>query len=290
MPSTWQNYAQLMRAPAVFTALSNILAAHLIATEGTPEWRNLALTLLASACLYLSGMVLNDCFDLEIDRNERPHRPLPSGRIPIQRAWMLGFGLLAMGIGIAAVASPDSLLIAATLAACIVLYNSFAKNNMLGPTIMATCRYLNWLLGFSALGLNAYYLLLPLPIFAYIMGITLLSAAETQTSNRSPIFACWMMLIVSGLFLTWLMQQQTLEQPWALLPAVIGIIALSIQLARLAKNATPLHIQHTMKWLILGIIPLDAIMALAAGPPLGALAVLALLIPSRWLAKYTYVT
>ena len=39
----------------------------------------------ASVFLYLAGMVLNDVYDVEIDRRERPDRPLPSGRIPV--AW-----------------------------------------------------------------------------------------------------------------------------------------------------------------------------------------------------------
>ena len=37
----------------------------------------------ASALLYSAGMVLNDVFDVELDRQEQPYRPLPSGRIPL---------------------------------------------------------------------------------------------------------------------------------------------------------------------------------------------------------------
>ena len=31
--------------------------------------------------IYAAGIVLNDVFDYEIDRVERPGRPLPSGRV-----------------------------------------------------------------------------------------------------------------------------------------------------------------------------------------------------------------
>lgn len=35
---------------------------------------------------YLVGLILNDVFDLDVDRRERPHRPLPSGRIRVGHA------------------------------------------------------------------------------------------------------------------------------------------------------------------------------------------------------------
>jgi 4-hydroxybenzoate polyprenyltransferase len=45
-----------------------------------------------------------------------------------------------------------------------------------------------------------------------------------------------------------------------------------------------------MKVLILGIIPLDAILVFAGGPWWGGLVILALLIPGRYLARILYVT
>lgn len=43
------------------------------------------LLIAASAALYLAGMVLNNVFDIELDRDEQPYRPLPSGRISLCR-------------------------------------------------------------------------------------------------------------------------------------------------------------------------------------------------------------
>jgi 4-hydroxybenzoate polyprenyltransferase len=85
------DWVELVRLPAVFSAWSNILAAHLIATTGSPHWRLLALQLAITTSLYWAGMVLNDCFDLNNDRIERPERPLPSGRIAPRAAWTVGF-------------------------------------------------------------------------------------------------------------------------------------------------------------------------------------------------------
>ena len=45
--------------------------------------------------LYASGTALNDVFDLEVDRAERPGRPLPSGQVSsATAAWLGGLGLL----------------------------------------------------------------------------------------------------------------------------------------------------------------------------------------------------
>ena len=47
--------------------------------------------------MYSAGMVLNDVFDVEVDRVERPERPLPSGQIPVGWARLLGFEMLFFG-------------------------------------------------------------------------------------------------------------------------------------------------------------------------------------------------
>ena len=95
----------------------------------------------ASALLYLAGLVLNDVFDLEIDRHERPERPLPSGRISLAAARRLGWRLLWLGVLVGTGAGlflghlrPGT--IAALLAACILLYDAWLKRTFLGPLAM----------------------------------------------------------------------------------------------------------------------------------------------------------
>ena len=120
-------YLQLTRAPAVFTAVSNILAAHLIVSAGHVQWTPLLLLIASSSCLYLSGMVLNDCFDVREDARERPDRPLPSGRVTLTTGWLLGWGLLSLGVALAALVGTLQLGIAVALAVSIVLYDGVLK-------------------------------------------------------------------------------------------------------------------------------------------------------------------
>lgn len=182
---------QLLRAGNVFTAISNILAGFLLVRG---EWQPvlpLIFLILSSAALYLSGMVLNDVFDLEEDRVDRPERPLPSGRIEPQMAKLVGWGLMLDGLiaaGIAAwlLASWLPILVATLLAAAILAYNIVLKKTMLGPVAMGVCRSLNVLLGASVVlhspDKNAAYLY-ALLLGAYTVGLTLLARNEAGSAK-----------------------------------------------------------------------------------------------------------
>ncbi len=88
MPKTIRPWLQLIRLPNVVTAAADSLAGWLLATGSLGEpWRWLPLVV-SSMVLYASGTMLNDVFDFEIDRLERPGRPLPSGRVPETRRGM----------------------------------------------------------------------------------------------------------------------------------------------------------------------------------------------------------
>ena len=88
---------QLLRPANVATALADVLAGFAIAGLGNRA--ALPWLLLATAALYAGGIVLNDVFDREVDRLERPERPIPSGRIRTAHAAALGAGLLVARCG-----------------------------------------------------------------------------------------------------------------------------------------------------------------------------------------------
>ena len=87
-PSKLLAYVQLMRLPNVFTALADVVMGYLFThnpDEGAGTLVGAIPLLVATALMYSAGMVLNDVFDVEVDRVERPERPLPSGRVPVRR-------------------------------------------------------------------------------------------------------------------------------------------------------------------------------------------------------------
>ena len=136
-------WLKLMRLPTVFTALSNVLCGYLITSpvelRRLPFDRTLWMLLACSAGLYLSGMVLNDVFDAQLDSEERPERPIPSGQISRRAAAI--FGSLLMGLGILAggTVGTATLITALGLAACVIAYDRFLKATIAGPLAMGSC-------------------------------------------------------------------------------------------------------------------------------------------------------
>ena len=94
-------WLQLMRLPNVFTAIADVAMGFWFTHETlSPVWGFAAL-LISTSCLYVCGMILNDVFDVEQDRRERPRRPLPSGRITSRDAAAIGRTLLILGVIVA---------------------------------------------------------------------------------------------------------------------------------------------------------------------------------------------
>jgi len=79
-------YLRLFRLPNVFTAMADVAMGFLFVRQSLEPISMFACLLVASSLLYTAGMVLNDVFDYEVDRQERPQRPLPSGQIGLRWA------------------------------------------------------------------------------------------------------------------------------------------------------------------------------------------------------------
>src|SRR4051812_29937817 len=133
--------ARLVRLPALPTAAADIVLAALAVGALPMRLPAFLILLVGSACLYMAGMVLNDYFDQDEDRRDRPERPIPSGEVSSPFALLLGVAMLAAGVALSALSA--SWVIAAALAALIVVYNAYAKQTWLGPIAMGGCRFLH---------------------------------------------------------------------------------------------------------------------------------------------------
>src|SRR5687768_18126364 len=173
-------YFELLRPANVATALADVLAGFAIAGLRHPE--RLPWLLLSSCCLYAGGVVLNDVFDRELDRIERPERPMPSGRVTARSAATLGGVLLAIGVAAGAAASLAAGGIAAAIALAVLLYDAWGKRQApIAPLNMAACRALNLMLGVAAVPavLPAAWPIAAVPLL-YIYAITVLSRGEVH--------------------------------------------------------------------------------------------------------------
>ncbi|SDU61628.1 SCO3242 family prenyltransferase [Jiangella alkaliphila] len=182
-----RDVAELVRAPAALTVPGDSLAG--AAAAGFPYGVRTAVTPLASACLYWAGMALNDYADRDLDRLERPERPIPSGRVKPAEALAVATGLTAAGLALAAAAGGRrALRVAVPLAATVWAYDFLAKPTPAGPAVMGLARGLDVLLG--AGGRERAAALPALVVATHTVGVTVLSRGEVHGgSTESGRFA-----------------------------------------------------------------------------------------------------
>ncbi len=286
-------WLQLVRAPNGLTALTNIIAAVCVAQVLQPYAPiavfDVLLLCLSSLSLYYAGMALNDYWDFDEDLRERPTRPLPSGALSRNHVATAIASLLSFGFACAYLVSAQSALIALALALNIVAYDTLIKKGVAGAFCMGGCRYVNWLLGLSILPMSSESLLLPLPILFYIAALTWLSKQETHARDRNSLVLVALLLFLSMLSLFAVLAHLDWPVPGTLAVFVLAALV-TTKLLQTARNFEPHTVQSTVTWMIIGIIPYDALMLFIAGAWWPALGVFLLFFPCRWLSKRLYMT
>ena len=296
---TWA-YLQLLRPANVVTALADVLAGAAVAgaTLSLSGWTGpfapsaLGALLLSTAGLYGGGVVLNDVFDAPLDADERPERPIPSGRASRSGAALFGGLLLAGGVAAAALVGPASALVALLVAGGAVLYDGWAKHHtVLGPLTMGLCRGGNLLLGVSvvpaAIAPNLYLMALPV---AFVGAITSVSQGEVHGgSRRTGLLALGLVAgVVAGLLAL------GLRPDHRLLPAAPFVALFALQVGppfvRAARTPAPQPIREAVQAGVVALIPLNAALAAGFAGWIYGLVVLALLLLSMGLSRLFEVT
>ncbi|MFD3454572.1 SCO3242 family prenyltransferase [Streptomyces sp. NPDC058691] len=183
-------WAELLRISALFTVPGDALAG--AAATGTRPHRGTFLAVGTSLCLYHAGMALNDYADRDEDAVDRPHRPIPSGRITPTAALTAAGALTLAGLALARRAGPAPLVAATALAATVWSYDLGLKHTPAGPAAMASARALDLLLGATATRPRALATALPHAglLGAHTYAVTSVSRHETQGgSTAAPLAA-----------------------------------------------------------------------------------------------------
>ncbi len=138
----------LVRIPTVFSSMSNAFAGFYI---GGGNGMPLALWagIIAAALFIMAGMALNDLADEKVDALERPTRPIPSGAITLQLAWLLSLGMMTAGLIILYATNLFSFFSGLVLCLSIFAYNFLFKGTSFGPISMGLCRLFNLFTGIS---------------------------------------------------------------------------------------------------------------------------------------------
>ena len=293
-------YVKLTRPANLPTAVADILAGVAIAgffglEEGgvvamNAPFKNILFLVFASVFLYAGGVVLNDVFDIKIDKKERPERPIPSDVVSLKSAIIFGVVLLIIGIVLPFFVTRLSGIVAITLTFSIVLYNAFSKNHAaIGPLNMGICRGLNLILGMSVLGDLDHLWFAFIPI-AYIFAITLISRGEVHGKNKGHIILAGI-LYVGVIFAVTAMVYSYSE---TLLPTLLFLLIFTIFIFRPLIMAyrvnSPENIKKAVIAGVLSLIVLDASIAVGFSNWWYGLIIVALLPISMVLSKLFAVT
>ncbi|MFN0205616.1 MAG: UbiA family prenyltransferase [Planctomycetota bacterium] len=150
---------RLVRFSNVFSPVADVLCGVAVARAsilGNPiepgppiDVARVTLAILASLAIYQAGMILNDVADREDDTKTRPDRPIPSGKVSVREAVLLGAFLTMFAL--AASYFANNWQIVAPLAAVVLLYDFVTKRgSLLGPLLLGAARSLNFLAGVVA--------------------------------------------------------------------------------------------------------------------------------------------
>ena len=193
---------RLGRVSNLPTVWSNVIAA-LVLAGAVAEPRSLTLLLSGFSLFYVGGMYLNDAFDRKIDALERPDRPIPSGVISASSVFAIGFSILAAGVGLVSWCASEqvpqswtgALLGGLALAAMIVLYDIYHKNNPLSPLLMGLCRVLVYVT--AALAMTASVAprvqLGAVALLCHLIGLTYAAKQE----NLARLTSVWPLLFLA---------------------------------------------------------------------------------------------
>lgn len=302
----WKHWAQLIRLPTSMTLIADVLTAVAITQCEYPA-RSLALLLPISLAIYWAGMILNDWFDIEKDRQQRSRRPLASGAISTSHAGIVGWGLLALAcVGCAAVVlwlQPERWMLVwpwcIGVIVAVVLYDGPLKKSWLAPWLMGLCRGLHWLFavqfvvavgGWTSEYATPVSYAIAATMTVYIAGVTWFARreAEQKPSSTILIFGASLMvaaLIALALMPRWLSYWMAEIKPQAIYSLLVTMCgALIVKRLWLAiRQTSPATMQLAVKQSLLSLILLDAFLAYWWMGPYWGAGISLLVLPALWL-------
>jgi 4-hydroxybenzoate polyprenyltransferase len=283
-------YLELIRPPNVATALADVLAG--FAVGGLENGRALPWLLTATSCLYAGGITLNDVFDRDLDRRERPERPIPSGRVTTASASIFGASLLAAGTVAAFLAGRTAGSIALAIVGFVLVYDWWGKHRpVIGPLNMGLCRGLNVLLGMAAVP-AAMRVSWPVAgiVVAYIAAVTLVSRGEVLGGARRVIAAA--LALLAGVLAALTALSATAPGSKIAGLALTGLLAWRVGPAfwRAWQQPAAGPIRHAVVTGVLSLVLVDAVIAAVYTGMIYCLALLATALLAGRLARSFAVT
>jgi 4-hydroxybenzoate polyprenyltransferase len=283
-PGVWLRLGRVSNLPTVW---SNVLAALALSGGLSAEPRVLALAA-AFSIFYVGGMYLNDAFDRHIDAVERPNRPIPSGQVSARVVFVIGFGALFVGTLVTAlVAHGTGASVAhaagssAVLAAFIILYDVYHKQNPLSPLLMGACRVMIYVaVGYSVSEqLGAPLLLGAAALWCHLIGLTY--AAKQEALNR--LTRVWPLVFLALPALYGVSLALAEPRVWPFCVLLVGWVIYAL---RFLRQGPARAVPQAVVRLIAGICLLDALLIAGSGAFGWALSCAALCLVTRLFQRF----
>lgn len=290
-----------MRVPNLFTVPGDPVAGFFLA-GGVALTRP---TQLLAACgagvsLYAAGLLLNDLVDEEIDRKERPGRPLPGGRIPRLHAIVACIASFSIAGALSLYCGGATPAVTAGLGLAVLAYNLWCKRvPILGELNMASCRVLNFLVGASAAATVPFMPILSLGIasvFLYVTSVTIVARFEADEDRAGT--GIWAPLLITG-FLVAFIALPTFyaghpNRITGLAAAVVWVLTVSIAYLKVSKAEPERRtevVPPAIGIFIRGLIPLQAWLIAVSSMPGSAMIsvlILSLYLPATLMSRTFY--
>jgi geranylgeranylglycerol-phosphate geranylgeranyltransferase len=129
---------RLFRPELPFSAGICVVLGELLALGGIPPLWEMLLGFFSYFFISATALILNDYFDLEIDRVNAPHRPLPSGIVAPRDVVNLSIVVAGLGIILSALVSVLALVLVIVVWAVGVAYNWRFKRTGLPGNLMVS--------------------------------------------------------------------------------------------------------------------------------------------------------
>lgn len=165
-----KSYIALIRPVNFIITGISIYVSCLLAGGTHAQFIQMLFASLGGALIGAGGMVINDIFDIEIDRINKPNRPLPSGAISKYDAAMYYAALSGAGLMMSAYTTTVAAVIAFTAVPAIFLYSyKFKATPLFGNLLVGTLTGLAFIYGGAAVG-NIQKAIMP-ALFAFLINV-----------------------------------------------------------------------------------------------------------------------
>ena len=163
-------YITLIRPINFIITMLSIFVACLLSGGTGAQMLFMVFASLGGAFIGSGGMVINDIFDIEIDRINKPDRPLPSGAVAKYDALMFYGGLTGFGLIMSAYTTRPAFIIAFIAVPMIVMYSKVFKGTpLIGNIVVGALTGLAFIFGGAAVG-NIRQAIIP-ALFAFLINV-----------------------------------------------------------------------------------------------------------------------